>query len=190
MSEGDTFVQRSIGAVQHALQARIVSGGSGISEGSVITSSDPFAVARQAVMQYVTEALRTKRDRIAAVEDYVANAVGDVVLMALWDAIRMRESEKSTLTAGEQEELHPDISQPLPIYFFARDDRVTSHFLDRVSGLHLALELLSSQTSAPKGVRNQRIWKRAQEVAEALSGSLRRLNSAERLEVLRSVIMR
>lgn len=189
MSE-DTFVQKSIGAVQHALHARILSGGSSISDGSVITSSDPFAVARQAVMQYVTEALRTKRDRIAAVEDYIANAVGDCVLMALWDAIRLRQSEKSSLTAGEQEGLLPDISQPLPVYFFARDDRVTSHFLERVSGLHLGLELLGSQANAPKGVRNQRMWKRAQEVADALSGSVRRLNSAERLEVLRSVIMR
>ncbi len=191
MSEGDGFVHKSVYAVGHALRARIVGGGSSIGHDNVITSADPFAVARAAVMQYVGEALRSKRDRIAAVGDYVDNACGDLILMALWDAIRLEPAEKAAMTAAEQESLHPELLNPLPAYFFARDERVTSHFVERQAELRRALEILNGHDKAklPKPQRRPAMLKRAQEIAEALGGSIRSLSSSERLERLRSVIM-
>ena len=189
MSEGNHFVERSVEAVSHPLHARIVSGGSGLVTGSVVTSADPFAVARSAVMQYVTEALRSKRDRIAAVEDYVDNAVGDLVLFALWNAIKLSSSEHAVLSESEKERINPDLTRSLPSYFFARDDRVSSHFSEWCHGLAQALELVHAHADAPKPARHAKMWRRSREIVEALSMPVHRMTSGERLSILRAKIM-
>ncbi|KDN52667.1 hypothetical protein K437DRAFT_220099 [Tilletiaria anomala UBC 951] len=190
MSEGDMFIEKSIGAVQHALHARIVGGGSSISTDSIITSADPFAIARYAVLQYVTEALRSKKDRIAALEDFISNSVGDLILMSLWDAIRLQTPESSVLSETEQAAAIPDLAEPLPTYFFARDDRVSTSFVERVNGLAQALELVRAHSNVPKIKRHARMLNRANEVSQAFTESMHRLTSTERLNILHTVIMK
>lgn len=218
MSEGTSFIHNSTTAVQHALHARLsgssapstISGPTSVGSGAILSSSDPFSVARSSVLQFVTDSLRHKSDRVAAVEDYVHNATGDLVLMGLWQSVCLQNYEIALLPSAEEEDggdegtrrtLEPiqELGQGLPPYFFARDDRVTSHFIERVQRLERALEVIQAKSvtagasaggGAKRTKRNPRMWKVAREVKERLQESVRRLNSGERLEVVRSTVMR
>ncbi|KIY73676.1 hypothetical protein CYLTODRAFT_416707 [Cylindrobasidium torrendii FP15055 ss-10] len=102
MSEGDKWIHKVVANVVIALRAG--------------THGEPVQTANAAVRKFATRELG-KADLIATLEDYVANATVDLLMMAAWDLVR--ESIR-----GPEE--------PLPTYFFARDDRVHVAFKDRI----------------------------------------------------------
>lgn len=93
MSEGDKFIKESAWKVGLALRG-VGGGGRGVRE------------AEEVMGKWVSREL--KKGEIAAVGEYLANAVGDLVLMGMWNLAT--DSVK-----GES----------IPTYFFARDDRIT-----------------------------------------------------------------
>ncbi|KAG9034687.1 hypothetical protein FRB95_012872 [Tulasnella sp. JGI-2019a] len=102
MSEGDRWLSNQVSQVSLALRA-------GPREGK------PVMTAGEAVRGFATRELG-KAKAIAALDDYVANATADLLMMAAWSMA--------------QENI-PD-SEPLPLYHFARDDRVYEGFCARL----------------------------------------------------------
>jgi len=100
MSEGDKWVRAQVSTVSLALRAG--------------TAGKPVNTASAAVRKFATKEL-SKADAIAALEDYVANATADLLLLSAW-SIALETIE------GEQ----------IPSYYFARDDRVFRAFADRI----------------------------------------------------------
>lgn len=101
MSEGEKWIRAQVSSVSLALR----SGNAG----------KPVSTAEAAVRKFATKEL-SKADAIAALEDYVANATTDLLLLGAW-AIALEFIE------GES----------IPVYYFARDDRVFKAFVDRVN---------------------------------------------------------
>lgn len=153
MAEGQQWVTQSARAVAYELRSRAF--------------ADPYAprptqVARDIVGRFLTQNLRTRRERdhyvVAAIEDYIANAASDLVLLALWDCVRGTDD-------------------PLPDYAFARDDRLSVAFVDAMtSAMHQGER------------RPHRIWVQAQRAAEALQGGLRGRTAHERLALLAQIV--
>lgn len=108
MSEGDKWVRNSVESVSLCLRAGI--------EGK------PVAAATRAVRSFTTKEM-AKAEAIAALEDYIANATFDLLLMAAWSLAL---------------QICPD-SEPVPTYYFARDDRVYRAFADRLHEHHLVI---------------------------------------------------
>ncbi|OBZ71927.1 hypothetical protein A0H81_08289 [Grifola frondosa] len=100
MSEGDAWVTAQISDVALALRAG--------------TTGKPVHSAEAAVRSFATRNLG-KADLIASLEDYIANATADLVMMAAWSM---------TLKSVRGE--------PIPSWYFARDDRVYKAFVDRL----------------------------------------------------------
>ncbi|KIK65354.1 hypothetical protein GYMLUDRAFT_38803 [Collybiopsis luxurians FD-317 M1] len=100
MSEGDKWVRAQTSNVMLALRAGI--------------EGQPVKTAEAAVRKFATRELG-KAELIASLEDYVANATSDLLLMAAWT--QALESIKG---------------EPIPVSYFARDDRVYKAFVDRV----------------------------------------------------------
>lgn len=142
---------------------------------------------------------------VAAVDDLVANAVGDLVLMALWDLVRISKhdlslldpkAEQSSTIAKRVEE--DDLSSPLPLYFFARDDRVSAQYTSRLQATEVVLDQIATARSKStlqgaglvggKSARQVRMWKCAQKTSESLQSGLRRLNSKDRLDHIDEVL--
>ncbi|WFC93807.1 splicing factor [Malassezia brasiliensis] len=153
MAEGLEWVTQSARAVAYELRSR--------------ASADPYAtrptqVAQDIVGRFLTQNLRTRRNRdhyvVAAIEDYIANAASDLVLLALWDCVR----------GGDD---------PLPDYAFARDDRLSVAFVDAVTSAKHKDER-----------RPQRIWVQAQRAADALQSGLRGRTAHERLALLAQIV--
>lgn len=101
MSEGEKWIRAQVSSVSLALR----SGNAG----------KPISTAEAAVRKFATKEL-SKADAIAALEDYVANATTDLLLLGAW-AIALESIE----------------GEPIPVYCFARDDRVFNAFMDRVN---------------------------------------------------------
>ncbi|KAK1236745.1 hypothetical protein PQX77_000101 [Marasmius sp. AFHP31] len=101
MSEGDRWVNNRISDVSLALKAG--------------TSGEPVRLAETAVRKFATRELG-KAELIATLEDYVANATVDLLMMAGWSIAS--ETVKS--------------AEPLPLSYFARDDRVYKAFVERL----------------------------------------------------------
>ncbi|KAF8517844.1 hypothetical protein JB92DRAFT_3142228 [Gautieria morchelliformis] len=107
MSEGDKWVWAQTSTVVLALRAG--------------TDGKPVQAAEQAVRKFATKELG-KATAIAALEDYVANATVDLLLLATWmSALNFIDAE------------------PIPSYYFARDDRVYKAFADRVQANRSAI---------------------------------------------------
>lgn len=101
MSEGEKWIRAQVSSVSLALR----SGNAG----------KPVSTAEAAVRKFATKEL-SKADAIAALEDYVANATTDLLLLGAW-AIALESIE----------------GEPIPTYYFARDDRVFKAFMDRIN---------------------------------------------------------
>ncbi|KAG8855619.1 hypothetical protein FRB96_006814 [Tulasnella sp. 330] len=102
MSEGDRWLSNQIFQVSLALRAEPRDG-------------KPVTTAGEAVRSFATRELG-KAKAIAALDDYLANATADLVMMAAW--------------AMAQDHI-PD-SESIPLYHFARDDRVYRGFCARM----------------------------------------------------------
>ncbi|KAJ3820149.1 hypothetical protein F5880DRAFT_1590253 [Lentinula raphanica] len=101
MSEGDKWIHTQVGNVVIALRAG--------------TAGEPVKTADAAVRKFATRELG-KAELIASLEDYIANAISDLLLLAAW-----------TLSL---ESIQGD---PIPTAYFARDDRVYRAFVERLS---------------------------------------------------------
>ncbi|KAF8812360.1 hypothetical protein BYT27DRAFT_7182802 [Phlegmacium glaucopus] len=100
MSEGDKWLYAQVSTVSRALNAG--------------ADGKPVQVAGACVRRLATKELG-KADLIASLEDYVANATADLLMMGAW-AIALQSFK----------------GDPLPSYYFARDDRVYKAFVDRI----------------------------------------------------------
>ncbi|EMD41083.1 hypothetical protein CERSUDRAFT_111656 [Gelatoporia subvermispora B] len=100
MSEGDKWVRSQVDNVAIALRLG--------------PEGKPLQVADEAVRSFATKGLG-KADLITSLEDYIANATADLLMMAAW-------SSTLDITHGE----------PIPQYYFARDDRVYKAFTERL----------------------------------------------------------
>lgn len=160
MSEGTPFLLNAIDTIEHCLVSKL---------------GDPIAQSRSQVLQFVTDSLKHRQDKIAAVKDYISNAQGDLLLMALWDAVRLPKSDLADVASLPSDT--EDLANPLPLYFFARDDRVTAHFVERVDKIQHFDQTHRKHTA---------LLKLASRVAEALQHGTRRKNSNERLEIIKA----
>ncbi|CDO74078.1 hypothetical protein BN946_scf185043.g128 [Trametes cinnabarina] len=100
MSEGDSWIALQTADVAVALRQG--------------TAGKPVHTADAAVRSFATKSLG-QAELIASLEDYIANATADLVMMAAWSLVLQ-------VVKGE----------PLPAYYFARDDRVYRAFIDRL----------------------------------------------------------
>lgn len=101
MSEGEKWVRDQAANVAIALRAG--------------TEGKPVTTAENAVRRFATKELG-KADAIAALEDYVANATADLLIMGAWSCV--------------QDSIQVD---PIHTWYFARDDRVYNAFVDRIA---------------------------------------------------------
>ena len=182
MSEGSPFLHSAIEDVGHCLTLRYSASSDG--------GANPVERSRSQVMQFVTDSLRHKSDKVAAVKDYIANAQSDLLLMSLWNLVKLTRSQLETVrqdlgqgSGGMEEADLADLGNPLPSFFFARDDRVASHFVTRVGKLRHASDGLSGTKGPPAG-----LVKLAVKVAEALQEGARRKTSYERLDLIARVL--
>ncbi|KAJ3502177.1 hypothetical protein NLJ89_g9007 [Agrocybe chaxingu] len=86
------------------------------------TEGTPVHVAAAAVRKFATKELG-KADLIASLEDYVSNATADLLMMGAW--VNVLQAVKA---------------DPLPSYYFARDDRVYKAFVERVERHKLEIQ--------------------------------------------------
>jgi len=100
MSEGDRWVVGQSHNVALTLKAG--------------TEGKPVSTAEQAVRKFCTKELG-KAELIASLEDYIANATADLLVMGAWSCVL-------DVVDGE----------PIPTYYFARDDRMFRAFQDRI----------------------------------------------------------
>lgn len=188
ISGGAAFIDDSVSSLRTSIHSLYGTASSRSGSSTIIPSThSPTNESRTYVLQFVNEGLK-KRERVAAVHDLVENATGDLVLMALWEIVRLTSQEVATLSSSSSSStsvdpsLLEDLSSPLPPYFLARDDRITGAFLERLNSL---VRLLDSPSCTVK--RRGTEWTRTRGVAEELeggSGRVRRLESAERVSVI------
>ncbi|KAJ6538597.1 hypothetical protein B0H10DRAFT_2140615 [Mycena sp. CBHHK59/15] len=100
MSQGETWVLGQAANIGLALKAG--------------TEGHPVKTADSAVRKFATKELG-KSDLIATLEDYIANATSDLLILGAW-------SIASEVLQLEQ----------IPSYYFARDDRVYKAFVERL----------------------------------------------------------
>ncbi|RDB22675.1 hypothetical protein Hypma_010292 [Hypsizygus marmoreus] len=108
MSEGDKWVWAQASTISHALSAG--------------TAGQPVKAADAAVRRFATKELG-KADLIATLEDYVANATADLLMLGAWSSA-----------------LNSIPGEVIPSYYFARDDRVYKAFVDRLDRHKAAIQ--------------------------------------------------
>ncbi|RXW25277.1 hypothetical protein EST38_g545 [Candolleomyces aberdarensis] len=96
MSEGDKWVWAQVSMVSRELNAG--------------PEGQPVTMAGAAVRRFTTKELG-KADMIASLEDYIANATADLLVMGAWASVLQSIS-----------------ADHIPSYYFARDDRVYKAF--------------------------------------------------------------
>ncbi|WVR08454.1 hypothetical protein IAU60_005509 [Kwoniella sp. DSM 27419] len=121
MSEGDSFLHKSMQSVSLLLRSWDPASVPAIPGSSTTTASDrvrPVAEAEDIVRRFCTKELRGVKGGVGDVEDYVSNAVLDLLIMSAW-------SIAATQLGVEY----------LPTHTFARDLR-TWTMLDEAMGTH------------------------------------------------------
>lgn len=108
MSEGDKWVWAQASTVTRALSAG--------------TAGQPVNTAESAVRKFATKELG-KAHLIATLEDYVANATVDLLMLGAW--------------SGALESVHGDA---IPSYYFARDDRLYKAFVENLDKYKIAIQ--------------------------------------------------
>lgn len=158
MAEGMTWLSKSVKNVAYEVDAWA---SHKLQQGGVVPQ--PIQTAHDAISLFLTSHLRMRRQKervvVAAVDDYVANATGDLVLLALWSRLAPAPSE-------------------VPLYAFARDERCTALFL----------EFVSSQRAATPSGPAAKLWRLAERIETALHGCLRTPTSTERLDMVSQIL--
>ena len=164
MAEGTVWIEHTVTAIARELRTC-----GGTRDDRLAALPRPVQMAKDAVLHFLTSNMRTRRGRdelfVAAVNDFVDNAAGDLVLMALWEQLRTGSPPGS----GQ-------LLEPLPPYAFARDERITQLFLQRVEA--------RAHEPRPHDVHRAHLWQAALRIDEALQTPLRRRSAAERLALL------
>lgn len=219
MSEGSSFIHSSIQSVSRSIQSRLSSktshGDLIVNEDPIQVARDlvlRFVTEnlRAKSGSSTTTSVNTgssssnpsrieaTASRVASVDDYVANSTGDLLMMSFWSLIKLKHSELKLLQDQENSTKSlstkinvMELSRDLPSYFFARDDRVTSHFIERVEGIQHLMDLTfgDDQSNLIKKSRMNSVWKKSEMISRKLGSGTRRLNSTERLKVLEGVIL-
>ncbi|GAA5897983.1 hypothetical protein JCM8208_003216 [Rhodotorula glutinis] len=147
MLEGTKFLQSSTQTLSLALRAPL--------------ASKPVATAHGLMHKWVSRELKDKQ--VASVEEYLANATGDLVLLGLWSIVQdqVREADE------------------VPLYFFARDDRIQKAVEERLSLLRRTSPSALARLSKP--IRAQ--LDSALDILDQRS-----LNGRERVEKLRRAL--
>jgi len=101
MSEGDKWVFAQVATVSRALTSG--------------SESKPVQVAGEVVRKFATRELG-KAGLIASLEDYIANATADLLLLGAWSNVLQ-------FIVDEEQ---------VPTSYFARDDRVYKAFVEKV----------------------------------------------------------
>ncbi|KAJ7591139.1 hypothetical protein C8J56DRAFT_934777 [Mycena floridula] len=109
MSQGDKWIMDLVESLSLELRA---------------PDGKPVKTAGAAVWKFATRELG-KAELIASLEDYVANATSDLLMMAVWSL---------TATKLQFDQISPD---PIPPWYFARDDRVHKAFQERIYKYHV-----------------------------------------------------
>ena len=147
MLEGNKFLQSSTATLSLALRTP--------------QASKPVSSAHQLMLKWVSRELAAAH--IASVEEYLANAVGDLVLLGIWSIVQ------DQIRAAES----------IPLYYFARDDRIQKAVEERLALLRRnhagAVQRLSKQVRAQLDAALDILGQRS-------------LNGRERVERLRLVI--
>lgn len=147
MLEGNKFLQSSTATLSLALRTP--------------QASKPVSAAHQIMLKWVSRELAAAH--IASVEEYLANAVGDLVLLGIWSIVQ------DQIRAAES----------IPLYYFARDDRIQKAVEERLALLRRnhagAVQRLSKQVRAQLDAALDILGQRS-------------LNGRERVERLRLVI--
>jgi len=158
MAEGTAWLSKSVKNVAYEVEAWAARK---LQEGGVVPQ--PIQTAHDAISLFLTSHLRMRRQKervvVAAVDDYVANATGDLVLLALWTRLAPVPSE-------------------VPLYAFARDDRCSTMFL----------EFVSSQRGMPPSGPAAKLWRLAERIETAFQSGLHTPTSAERLIILSQIL--
>ncbi|GAA6042043.1 hypothetical protein JCM8097_004076 [Rhodosporidiobolus ruineniae] len=126
----------------------------------------PVEAAEGLLHKWVSRELKERQ--VASVKEYLANATGDLVMLGIWGVV-MDQLPMGTVEA-------------VPLYFFARDDRIHKALQDRLHLLRQSSPKLYSRLSST--VRSQ--------LATALDVLGRRatLNGSQRVELLRAALDR
>ncbi|BGP16638.1 hypothetical protein JCM10213v2_004640 [Rhodosporidiobolus nylandii] len=104
MLEGSRFLQSSAQTISLALRSKPAVG-------------QPVSSAQTLLLKWVSRELKERQ--IASVEDYLANATGDLVMLGLWEHVL------DGLPLGKVE--------AVPLYYFARDDRILKAVDERLT---------------------------------------------------------
>lgn len=167
MAQGTAWIDKTLKSVAHELWQW-----AGPHELRQQTLPRPTHIATTAVMQFMTANFQTRKKRdqlvVAAVDDFVANATSDLVLMGLWSLLAR--------LSKDSESVPESLRTPLPAYGFARDERITAMFEERVEALR--------QVAPSANQRLAKLWKAAQHICDALEQHVRRRSAAERFELL------
>lgn len=200
MSEGAVFIHNAVAEVQLAIQHRL----RGTGGASHSAYDDPFQVALGALLKFFTQNLRSEQKQrvVGQAQEYLDNASGDLILMALWGLIMLTPREARNIMletlhaqgAADPEEradelmqdddesqaiVPPALRTPIPAFYFARDERVTSYFEAQVRCLE--------EHAYPRPRSMAPAIKKACHIAHelALAG---RMGSSQRLALLRTLL--
>lgn len=205
MSTGQSFIRETTDSVHQAL-VTLYTGSQISSTGKIMSNTDPFQVALQAITSFFTDSLKTKSQlkdvsqRIASVDDLIDNCVGDFIVMAIWQDVQLHKKELARIEDEEKRNQAESSSEndqllvELPTWSFARDDRIITIFTERIWNLEKMLDLIQWEskgrmaTSATKSPRNIRLFTCSKEIVESLGTQKKRLSSKDRLAFLRSLI--
>ncbi|CAO1625162.1 unnamed protein product [Sympodiomycopsis kandeliae] len=139
-------------------------------------STNIVSESREIILQFITHNLKKKYNDsnpiVAGIQDLIDNATGDLILMAFWSILRQPASDDL------------ELKEQLPPYAFARDDRITTIYIQRVNLLQ------SMGTSASTAANMAQVWRKATAVKDSLQGletGIRRMNAKERLQRIQVV---
>lgn len=198
MSEGVQFILSSVESLRNSIRSALSRGAESSNSSSSTATVDPVAESREMVLHFVNSGLRNKnqKSKVASVQDLIDNAVGDLLLMALWTLVKLpRQKTATSQSTKAGMDIEEEWTEALPAYFFARDDRVATQFCNRVEGIERYLSSGDDDAelaggSSGGGNRRQAEWRRAREIKEQLGARTRRFESGERLSVIDAVLKR
>ncbi|GAA5893500.1 uncharacterized protein JCM6883_003539 [Sporobolomyces salmoneus] len=123
-------------------------------------SAHPIETAEKSMLSWVSREL--KEAQVSAVGDYTANGIWDLCLLGLWSVVTDQLGSKV---------------EPLPLYFFGRDDRMLKAVEERIA----VLKAKGNWTKLTKPIRTQL------DIAIEILGQ-RQVNGRERVEKLKEAL--
>ncbi|KAG6873343.1 hypothetical protein C0995_000203 [Termitomyces sp. Mi166 len=162
MCEGDGWIRDQITTISHALKAG--------------ATGKPVEVAGAVVRRFCTTSLKNA-ELIADVEDYIANATSDLLMMAAWSMALAGIEGGELIPVRDQFYIRLVVLIHEPkLYYFARDDRVYNAFVEK----------LDQHSVAIRAMPNPRLRRQLEALRTELQG--RMLSARLKVERLRDVL--